>query len=374
MMGVVRALRKVTAGPGLELVDVPEPVCGDKDVKIRVLRAGLCGTDLHLEQWDDWAAATVQVPMTLGHEFFGEVVEVGADVDHVAVGDRVSGEGHIVCGNCRNCRAGRRHLCINTVGVGVNRDGAFADYVVIPATNAWVQPADLDPDLGALFDPLGNATHTALQWPVVGEDVVITGAGPIGVMATAVVAARRGAADLRHRPVGRAAGAGEGGRRRPRRRRRRRADRCARPRPPLGMVEGFDIGLEMSGSPLAVEDMLANMNHGGRVALLGLPKDRYAIDWGRVITHMITLRGIYGREMFETWYLMGSMLATSPALRAAVSSVVTGRYPAEEWQQAFDETRSGTAARSCSTGADPASATRPGYRLVGRGIGAPTKR
>ena len=165
----------------------PEPGCGDKDVKIRVLRAGLCGTDLHLEQWDDWAAATVQAPMTLGHEFFGEVVEVGADVDHVSVGDRVSGEGHIVCGNCRNCRAGRRHLCINTIGVGVNRDGAFADYVVIPATNAWVQPADLDPDLGALFDPLGNATHTALQWPVVGEDVVVTGAGPIGVMATAVV-------------------------------------------------------------------------------------------------------------------------------------------------------------------------------------------
>ena len=232
-------------------------------------------------------------------------------------------------------------LCINTVGGGVNRDGAFADYVVIPATNAWVQPPDLDPDLGALFDPLGNATHTALQWPVVGEDVVITGAGPIGVMATAVVrhagARRIVVTDMSAGRLALAAAAG--------------ADlvvdvsagqtlRDAQSQ--LGMAEGFDIALEMSGSPAAVEDLLANMNHGGRVAMLGLPKDRYAIDWGRVITHMITLRGIYGREMFETWYLMGSMLATSPELRTAVSSVVTGRYAAAEWQAAFDETRSGT--------------------------------
>ena len=336
----MRALRKVTAGPGLELVDVPEPVCGPKDVKVRVLRAGLCGTDLHLEQWDDWAAATVRAPMTIGHEFFGEVVEVGSDVDHVAEGDKVSGEGHIVCGSCRNCRAGRRHLCINTVGVGVNRDGAFADLVVIPATNAWVQPPDLDPDLGAVFDPLGNATHTALQWPVVGEDVVVTGAGPIGVMATAIVrhagARRIAVTDLSDErlALATAAGAdiavnvGRGG--------------TLREAPAaLGMAEGFDIALEMSGSPAAVEDLLANMNHGGRVALLGLPTDRYAIDWGKVITHMITLRGIYGREMFETWYLMGSMLASSSVLRDAVSSVITGRYPAEQWQQAFDETRSG---------------------------------
>jgi len=336
----VRALRKVTAGPGLELVDVPEPVCGPKDVKVRVLRAGLCGTDLHLEQWDDWAAATVRAPMTIGHEFFGEVVEVGSDVDHVAEGDKVSGEGHIVCGSCRNCRAGRRHLCINTVGVGVNRDGAFADLVVIPATNAWVQPPDLDPDLGAVFDPLGNATHTALQWPVVGEDVVVTGAGPIGVMATAIVrhagARRIAVTDLSDErlALATAAGAdfvvnvGRGG--------TLREAQAA-----LGMAEGFDIALEMSGSPAAVEDLLANMNHGGRVALLGLPTDRYAIDWGKVITHMITLRGIYGREMFETWYLMGSMLASSSVLRDAVSSVITGRYPAGQWQQAFDETRSG---------------------------------
>lgn len=338
--GPVRALRKVSAGPGLELVDVAEPDCGPKDVKVRVLRAGICGTDLHLQQWDEWAAATVRAPLTLGHEFFGEVVEVGADVDHVAVGDRVSGEGHVVCGTCRNCRAGRRHLCINTVGIGVGRDGAFADVVVLPASNAWVQPADLDPDLGALFDPLGNAVHTALQWPVVGEDVVVTGAGPIGVMATAVVrhagARRIAVTDLSADRLGLALAAG--------------ADFAVDvskgqtlrdAQEALGMVEGFDIALEMSGAPAAVEDLLANMNHGGRVALLGLPRDRYAIDWGRVITHMITLRGIYGREMFETWYLMGSMLASSPALGEAVSSVVTGRYRAEQWERAFDETRSG---------------------------------
>ncbi|MBR7743395.1 L-threonine 3-dehydrogenase [Phycicoccus sp. BSK3Z-2] len=336
----MRALRKTAPGPGLELVEVPEPECGPKDVLVRVMRTGICGTDLHLQAWDEWAAATVRTPLTLGHEFFGEVVEVGSDVDHVTVGDRVSGEGHVVCGHCRNCRAGRRHLCINTVGIGVNRDGAFADLVALPASNAWVQPADLDPDLGALFDPLGNAVHTALQWPVVGEDVVITGAGPIGVMATAVVrhagARRIAVTDMStdRLALARAAGADlavdvSAG------------QTLADAQASLGMVEGFDIGLEMSGAPAAVEDLLANMNHGGRVAMLGLPKDRYAVDWGRVITHMITLRGIYGREMFETWYLMGSMLASSPALADAVSSVVTGRYPAHAWETAFAETGSG---------------------------------
>jgi len=340
MMGAVRALVKTEAGPGLELIDVPEPTCGDSDVKIRVLRAGLCGTDLHLEQWDDWAASVVNAPMTIGHEFYGEVAEVGALVDHISVGDRVSGEGHIVCGHCRNCRAGRRHLCINTVGVGVNRDGAFADYVVIPATNAWVQPQDLDPDLGAIFDPLGNATHTALQWPVVGEDVVVTGAGPIGVLAVAIArhagARRIAVTDRSEARLALAKGAG--------------ADLCvnvtrgedlAWAQEQLGMLEGFDIGLEMSGAPKAVEDMLANLNHGARVAMLGLPKDPYPIDWGRVITHMITIRGIYGREMFETWYLMGAMLATSADLRASVQSVITHRFPAEEWAKAFETARSG---------------------------------
>lgn len=336
----MRALRKLAAGPGLELVEAAEPRCGAGEVKVRVWRTGICGTDLHLAHWDEWAAAAVRAPLTIGHEFFGEVVEIGTDVGHIGVGDRVSGEGHVVCGTCRNCRAGRRHLCVDTVGIGIGRDGAFADYVVLPATNAWVQPADLDPDLGALFDPLGNATHTALQWPVVGEDVVITGAGPIGVMATAVVrhaGARR--ICVTDRSVERLALASDAG-----------ADlvldistggSLREAQRELGMVEGFDIALEMSGSPAALEDILANMNHGGRVALLGLPKERYAIDWSRVITHMITLRGIYGREMYETWYLMGSMLASSPALRVAVSSVITDRFPPEHWPEAFARTSSG---------------------------------
>ncbi len=338
----MRALTKLTAGPGLELVDRPEPDCGSLDVKIRVLRAGLCGTDLHLEQWDDWAAATVHAPMIIGHEFYGEIVEIGSDVpasSGLSIGDRVSGEGHVVCGHCRNCKAGRRHVCINTKGVGVNRDGAFADYVVIPATNAWRQPASIDPDLGAIFDPLGNATHTALQWPLLGEDVLITGAGPIGVMAAAI--ARHAGAkhvvvtDVSDYRLGLAKAAG--------------ADlvvnvghtRVKDAQRELGMREGFDIGLEMSGAPSAVDEMLANLNHGAKVAMLGLPKDPYPIDWGRVITHMITLKGIYGREMYETWYLMSSMLATSTVLRAAVSSVITHRFPAAQWADAFAAARSG---------------------------------
>ena len=321
-------------------MDIPEPTCGEKDVKIRVLRAGLCGTDLHLEQWDDWAASVVTVPQTIGHEFYGEVVEVGGDVEHLRVGDRVSGEGHIVCGICRNCRAGRKHMCIHSIGIGVNRDGAFADYVVIPATNAWVHGPDIEPDLGAIFDPLGNATHTALQWPVVGEDVVITGAGPIGVLATAIVrhaGARRivvsDLSDLRL-SLARAAGAdmtvnvGRG-------------ESLGDAQKRLGMKEGFDIGLEMSGAPAALEQMIGNLNHGARVALLGLPKGPFPIDWGRVILRMITLKGIYGREMFETWYLMGSMLASSPELRTAATSVIMHRFAAEDWQLAFDATRSG---------------------------------
>jgi len=335
----VRALTKVTAGPGLELVDRPEPVCGPLDVKVRVLRAGLCGTDLHLEQWDDWAASTVRAPMVIGHEFYGEIVEVGADVATVAVGARVSGEGHIVCGHCRNCKAGRRHVCINTIGVGVNRDGALADYVVLPATNVWVQPAAIDPDLGAIFDPLGNATHTALQWPLIGEDVLITGAGPIGVMAAAI--ARHAGAkhvvvtDISDYRLALARAAGADLTVNVTHTRVRDAQR------ELGMQEGFDIGLEMSGAPAAVEEMLANLNHGAKVAMLGLPREPYPIDWGRVITHMITIKGIYGREMFETWYLMSSMLATSRTLEAAVSSVITHRFPAERWADAFAAARSG---------------------------------
>jgi len=304
-----------------------------------VLTAGLCGTDLHLEQWDDWAASTVRAPMVIGHEFYGEIVEVGADVATVAVGARVSGEGHIVCGHCRNCKAGRRHVCINTIGVGVNRDGALADYVVLPATNVWVQPAAIDPDLGAIFDPLGNATHTALQWPLIGEDVLITGAGPIGVMAAAI--ARHAGAkhvvvtDISDYRLALARAAGADLTVNVTHTRVRDAQR------ELGMQEGFDIGLEMSGAPAAVEEMLANLNHGAKVAMLGLPREPYPIDWGRVITHMITIKGIYGREMFETWYLMSSMLATSRTLEAAVSSVITHRFPAERWADAFAAARSG---------------------------------
>ncbi len=340
----MRALAKVTAGPGLELIDVPEPVPGPDDVKIRVLRAGLCGTDLHLQQWDEWSASTVTPPLVLGHEFYGEIVELGEDVTEstggrLAVGQRVSGEGHVVCGHCRNCRAGRRHVCINTRGIGVNRDGAFADYVVIPAGNVWVQPDTISPELGAIFDPFGNATHTALQWPMVGEDVLITGAGPIGVMAAAIARhagaryvavtdlsdyrlalAKRAGADLVVNSASTSI---------------RQAQQA------LGMKEGFDIGLEMSGAPTAVREMLDNMNHGGRVAMLGLPKDDYAINWGKVITHMITIKGIYGREMFDTWYAMSSMLQTSAELRAAITSVITHTFPAEGWAEAFATARSG---------------------------------
>jgi threonine 3-dehydrogenase len=335
----MRALAKTSRGPGLELVDVPEPTPGPDDVKIRVLRAGLCGTDLHLHDWDDWAASVVEPPMTLGHEFCGVVAEVGRDVTGVREGQLVSGEGHLVCGSCRNCRAGRRHLCINTIGVGVNRDGAFADYVVIPASNVWVQPDDLDPDLGAVFDPLGNATHTALSFPLAGEDVLVTGAGPIGVMATAIARhvgarfvvvsdlspyrlelARKAGADLVVDPT--------------------RTDlRTAMDQ--LGMREGYDIGLEMSGAPAAVESMISTMNHGGRIAMLGLPSGPYPVDWAKVITHMLTIKGIYGREMYDTWYAMSSMLQTSAALRDAVRSVVTHRFPAARFDEAFETVRAG---------------------------------
>lgn len=335
----MRALTKLSADPGLELLDHPEPGCGAWDVKIRVLRAGICGTDLHLADWDDWARSTVDPPLVIGHEFYGEIVEVGSEVTSVAVGDRASGEGHIVCGTCRNCRAGHRHVCIAIEGLGVNRDGAFADFVVLPATNVWVHPADLDPDLGAIFDPLGNATHTALHWPMVGEDVVITGAGPIGVMSAAIARhagaryvvvsdasdyrlelARTAGADLTINVT---------------------RESLADAQTNLGMKEGFDIGMEMSGAGPAVIDMIANMNHGGRIALLGLPHQSYDLDWGKVITHMITLKGIYGREMYDTWYAMSQMIAASQRFRSAVSQVITHRFPAERWEDAFAAARSG---------------------------------
>jgi len=325
----VKALYKAAAEPGLTLTERPEPSPGPHEVKIRVARTGICGTDLHIRSWDPWAARAVDAPLVPGHEFAGHVVEVGDEVSTVSVGDLVSGEGHVVCGNCRNCRAGRRHLCIHTSSVGVNRDGAFAEYVVIPESNVWRHPEGMDPDLAAIFDPLGNAVHTALSFPLVGEDVLITGAGPIGLMAAAV-ARHVGArfvvvTDVQEARLALATKMG--------------ADiavdvskeRISSAQQQLGMKEGFDVGLEMSGSAKALPEMLDNMNHGAHVALLGLPTQAFAIDWAKVVTHMITVKGIYGREMFETWYAMNAMVSTG----LDISPVITDRFPADRWEDAF---------------------------------------
>lgn len=339
----MKALYKSGAHPGFELVDRPEPVPGLGEVKIRVMTTGICGTDLHIESWDSWAQGIIETPLIPGHEFYGEVVGLGDGVHDVRVGDRVSGEGHIVCGICRNCRAGRRQMCIRTVSVGVQRDGAFAEYVVIPETNVWVHHAGITPELGAIFDPFGNAVHTTLSFPLVGEDVLITGAGPIGLMAIAV-ARHAGARNIAITDVSqprldlaRAVGADlaiDVG--------RMRIDEAQRQ---LGMREGFDIGLEMSGHPSALPEMIDNMNHGGRIAMLGLPSQDITIDWGKVVTHMLTLKGIYGREMFETWYAMSAMLQSNANLHAAVSSVVTDQLPAAEWQKGFDIARNGVSGK-----------------------------
>lgn len=345
----MRALRKTGPGPGLELVDLPEPSCGPSDVKIRVLRAGICGTDLHILAWDASAQAMCDtVPFTPGHEFYGEVVEVGADVDDIRVGDRVSGEGHVVCGICRNCRAGRKHMCIRTRSVGVQRDGAFAQYVVIPRINVWVHEHDggeslISPELGAVFDPLGNAVHTALKFPLVGEDVLITGAGPIGQM-TAAVVRHAGARFITVTDVAehRLAMARECG-----------ADltvdvstaRIRAAQEELGMQEGFDVGLEISGQASALQEMIENMNHGGKIALLGLPPKQFGIDWTQVVTRMITLQGIYGREMFETWYAMSAMLQTSELLRDRIRSTITHVLPLEDWEHGYAIAREGSAGK-----------------------------
>jgi threonine 3-dehydrogenase len=378
----VKALYKAAAGPGLELVERPDPPPpAALDVKIRVLRTGICGTDLHIECWDSWAAGAVNAPLIVGHEFCGVVTEVGDRVRDIRVGDLVSGEGHIVCGICRNCRAGRRHLCIRTSSVGVNRDGAFAEFIVLPERNVWVHrdlahirashsavsaidtfgPGDtafaggasatasaaielLPPalagfeaalDVAAIFDPFGNAVHTALSFPLVGEDVLITGAGPIGLMAAAVCRrvgaryvlitdisqprlelARTMGVDLAIDP---------------------REQTIVSAQKKLGMVEGFDVALEMSGHPSALADIVSNLNHGGRVAMLGLPSGPISIDWARVVSHMITIKGIYGREMFETWYAMSALLRSG----LDISPVITDRVPATEWQQAFKLAREG---------------------------------
>ncbi|MFE2752416.1 L-threonine 3-dehydrogenase [Actinosynnema sp. NPDC059335] len=331
----MKALVKATAGPGLSLTDVPDPTPGPGDVVVRVLRTGICGTDLHIDSWDEWAAHNIHAPLVLGHEFVGEVVETGAAVTGVAVGDLVSGEGHLVCGTCRNCKAGRRHLCANTRGLGVHSDGAFAQYVVLPEQNAWVHRAPVDLDVAAIFDPFGNAVHTALSFPVIGEDVLITGAGPIGIMAAAV-AKHAGARNVvitdvsEHRlALAREVGVDLA---------LNVAERTiSEAQSELGMTEGFDVGMEMSGKPIALQEMIGNMAHGGRIAMLGLPAEGFAVDWSSVVLKMLQVKGIYGREMFETWYSMSVLLQRGLDL----SPVITHRFDYTAFDQAFATAREG---------------------------------
>lgn len=335
MTQTMQALVKRRAESGLWLEEVPVPEVGLNDVRIRVDRTGICGTDVHIYQWDRWASQTIPVPMVVGHEFVGEIVEVGANVADFQPGDIVSGEGHVVCGRCRNCLAGRRHLCAHTQGVGVNRPGAFAEYLVLPMSNVWKHAENIDRDVASIFDPFGNAVHTALAFPVLGEDVLITGAGPIGIMATAVarhagaryvvvtdvnpfrleLARKLGATlavDVRERSI-------------------------QSIQAELGMQEGFDVGLEMSGNPQAFRDMLANMCHGGKIAMLGIPSEPMAIDWNLVVFNMLTIHGIYGREMYETWYKMTVMLQSG----LDISPVITHRFHYTEFEQGFEAMFSG---------------------------------
>lgn len=335
----MKALRKIDEKPGFVLVDLPEPSPNSREVKIRVLRTGICGTDLHIKSWDEWASKTIKVPITPGHEFSGTVVEIGSEVSSVKVGDFVSGEGHIVCNLCRNCRAGRRHLCMNTIGVGVNRDGAFAEFICIPESNVWKHEAGIDPDLAAIFDPLGNAVHVALSFPLVGEDVLITGAGPIGIM-SAQIARFTGAryiviTDVSEERLSLARTMG--------------ADvavnilttNLREVMNDLGMTEGFDVAFEMSGSPAALPQILDNVGHGARIALLGLPSKPIEIDWAKVITNMVTIKGIYGREMFETWYAMTAMIKKG----LDITPVITHKMPYTEWEEAFEIAGTGSAGK-----------------------------
>ncbi|QDT23251.1 L-threonine 3-dehydrogenase [Gimesia chilikensis] len=332
---IMKALVKKESKPGLWLEEVPKPTIGINDVLIKVDRTGICGTDVHIYKWDDWAQKTIPVPMVVGHEFVGEIVEVGSNVADYVPGEIVSGEGHVVCGRCRNCFAGRRHLCAHTRGVGVNRPGAFAEYISLPMTNIWHHDDSIDRDVASIFDPFGNAVHTALSFDVLGEDVLITGAGPIGVMAAAVVkhagarhvvvtdvnpyrlelAKKMGATlalDVRDNTI-------------------------ANAQKELGMTEGFDVGLEMSGNPVAFRDMLNNMCHGGKIAMLGIPEKEIAIDWNIVVFNMLTLKGIYGREMYETWYKMTVMLQSG----LDISPIITHRFHASEFEKGFEVMMSG---------------------------------
>lgn len=335
----MRALVKHPDGPGLALEEVPVPEPGPDEVLVAVHTTGICGTDLHIYHWDDWAQATIPAPMTIGHEFSGHIAALGANVGGFEVGELVSAEGHVVCGRCRNCLAGKRHLCIEPKGLGVDIPGAFADYVLVPKQNVWRHVEGLDPEIAALFDPFGNAVHTALKYPVLGEDVLITGAGPIGLMAAAVTA-HAGArnvvvTDLDEYRLDLALEMG--------------ATRAVDPRRvpleeiqrELGMTEGFDVALEMSGSPAAMRDILDNTIHGAQIALLGIPSDPYPIDWSVVIFNMLTIKGVYGREMFDTWYKMNILIQSG----LDISPVISHRFEAANYEEAFATLESGRSAK-----------------------------
>ncbi len=333
----MKALVKLHREPGLWLQDVPEPVIGINDCLIRVKKTGICGTDLHIYNWDAWAQKTVPVPMVVGHEFVGEIVEVGSNVVDFHPGEIVSAEGHVVCGRCRNCLAGRRHLCAHTMGIGVNRTGAFAEYISVPMTNIWHHTPGVDLDIASIFDPFGNAVHTALSFDVLGEDVLITGAGPIGCMAAAIAryAGARYVVITDVNPV------------RLELARKMGVDLAVNPmetslqevQKKLGMAEGFDVGMEMSGNAQAFRDMIANMAHGGKIAMLGIPPDEIAIDWNTVIFNMLTIKGIYGREMYETWYKMSVLLQGG----LDISPVITHRLHYTQFEEGFAAMRRGEA-------------------------------
>ncbi|WP_425413784.1 L-threonine 3-dehydrogenase [Psychromonas ossibalaenae] len=331
----MKALAKLQPEVGIWMTEVDKPEPGHNDLLIKIRKTAICGTDVHIYNWDDWSQKTIPVPMVVGHEYVGEVVGMGQEVRGFSVGDRVSGEGHITCGHCRNCRGGRTHLCRNTTGVGVNRTGAFSEYLVIPAFNAFKIPDGISDDLASIFDPLGNAVHSALSFDIVGEDVLITGAGPIGIMAAAV-AKHVGARHVvitdvneyrlslaREMGVTRAVNVAE----------QKLEDVMAE----LGMTEGFDVGLEMSGAPVAFNSMLANMTHGGKISLLGIPPADMTVDWNMVIFKGLIIKGIYGREMFETWYKMASLIQSGLDL----TKMITHTYPIEQFQEGFDMMRSG---------------------------------
>jgi len=335
----MKALVKRESAPGLWLEDVPEPEIGINDVLIKIKRTAICGTDLHIYNWDAWAQKTIPVPMVVGHEFVGEIVAVGSNVIDFQTGQIVSGEGHVVCGRCRNCMAGRRHLCAHTSGIGVNRPGAFAEYLVLPMSNVWEHLPGIDLDVAALFDPFGNAVHTALQYDLLGEDILITGAGPIGAMAAAVCR-HAGARHIVITDIN------------PQRLELAKTlgatctvdvtrESIADVQKKLGMAEGFDVGLEMSGNPAAFKDLLDNMCHGGKVAMLGIPGDNVAIDWNIVIFNMLTLKGIYGREMYETWYKMSVLIESG----LDISPVITHRLDYTEFEQGFTAMNAGEASK-----------------------------